>query len=152
MAECGQRSRGRRGDELNLLRPGGNYGWPYVGTDSLPTGGLNGKKKRGVKMTRVPGLIREGKGMEVTGRHEGFMRSILAWTPSATVTRLVFNDKRWLPLWRENKRHCAHTGWPNCIVARSGVHGVIPELFPQVLHRKVSEEASCLRVGLQYLC
>ena len=91
------------GDELNLLQSGGNYGWPYVsyGTDRLRIGGLNSKEKR-IRVPRVPGLIEKGKEVEATGRHKGFKRPVFAWVPSVGTTNLVFNDRRWFPLWRED--------------------------------------------------
>lgn len=91
------------GDELNLLRPGGKYGWPYVsyGTDSLLVPGLNGRGTE-VKLTRVPGLIGEAEQVEATGRHDGFVRPVFAWVPSVATSDFVFNDNRWFPLWHND--------------------------------------------------
>ena len=60
----------RGGDELNLIKPGRNYGWPFViyGTDyDLHQWPLSKQQ----------------------GRHEDYERPIYAWTPSIAVSNLI---------------------------------------------------------------
>ena len=72
------------GDELNLLEPGGNYGWPQVSY-----GVEYGRK------VNVPNA-------EEVGRHEGFTKPVFAWVPSIGISNLIVNDERWFPLWRDD--------------------------------------------------
>ena len=73
------------GDELNLLEPGVNYGWPFVSY-----GVQYGK----AMLRTVPD--------ESTGRHAGFARPVFAWVPSIAVSAMIVNDERWLPLWKDD--------------------------------------------------
>ena len=68
------------GDELNLLEPLGNYGWPQVsyGTDY-------GKKTLSIGAT--------------PGDHSGFVQPIYAWTPSIGVSELIEISGTAFPLW-----------------------------------------------------
>ena len=72
------------GDELNLLEPGGNFGWPSV-TYGVGYGG---------KIT-VPRH-------EDAGQHDGFIKPVFAWVPSIGISNIVVNDERSLPLWRDD--------------------------------------------------
>ena len=73
------------GDELNLLVPGNNYGWPHV------THGVNYGR-------RLPSVIEYRK----AGRHDGFAAPAFSWVPSIAVSALVVNDERWFPLWGDD--------------------------------------------------
>ncbi len=73
----------RGGDELNLLVPGGNYGWPIVSYG-----------------TKYDGRRLNNKG-EI-GRHDGFMRPAFAWVPSIGISSLVVNDEQAFPLWGDD--------------------------------------------------
>jgi cytochrome c2 len=69
------------GDELNLLRPGANYGWPLVtyGTDY---GAL------------IWPLSQQ------QGRHEGFQQPVYAWLPGVGISDLVQIQGERFPVWR----------------------------------------------------
>ncbi len=73
------------GDELNLLEPGGNYGWPQV-SYGIKYGG------------EVPPTMEE----EEVGRHDGFLRPALAWVPAPAVSAIAVNDERHFPLWKDD--------------------------------------------------
>ena len=72
------------GDELNVLEPGGNYGWPLV-TYGI---GLH-------RAITVPNA-------EEAGFHAGFTKPVFAWVPSIGISNLVVNDERWFPLWKDD--------------------------------------------------
>lgn len=60
----------RGGDELNRIRQGGDYGWPFV-TYGQPYG--------------LGDYVRPTK----TGTHVGFIEPLTQWTPSIAATELV---------------------------------------------------------------
>jgi len=67
------------GDELNLVLPGRNYGWPVVGYGVNYTTGL---------------AIHEGT------RHEGMEPPVHVWVPSIGVTGMLFYTGDRFPEWR----------------------------------------------------
>lgn len=66
------------GDELNILKPGANYGWPNV---SL------GRRYEGPWQSERPG-------------HAGFEPPVVYWTPSIATSGLVFYTGDRLPKWK----------------------------------------------------
>ena len=96
----GTRAEGRR--RVELLRPDSNDGWfsTSYGIHGLDGDQLHG---RGIGwLGQIPTLIGEAEQMERIGWHGRFVRPIFAWVPSAAIINLVFNDGRWLPLWRDD--------------------------------------------------
>ena len=73
----------RGGDELNLIEPGRNYGFPQV--------------SYGLPYWEWP-VREDGSG----GRHDGFTRPVFAWVPSPGISALVVNDRRAFPLWDDD--------------------------------------------------
>lgn len=80
------------GDELNLLLPGGHYGWPYV------TYGTHYEGQVAPCLAEVD----EKEKLTTTGRHGGFVRPVFSWVPSIVPSSLVVNDPRWFPLWGDD--------------------------------------------------
>ena len=80
----------RGGDELNVLEPGVNYGWPWVSYGIWYDGHDGG----GSRLPSVP--------LEWTGGHDAFARPAFAWVPSVAVSALIVNDDRWFPLWKDD--------------------------------------------------
>lgn len=71
----------RGGDELNLLQPGANYGWPLVtyGTDY---GAL------------IWPLSQQ------QGHHQGFQQPVYAWLPGVGISNLLQIQRERFPVWR----------------------------------------------------
>ena len=72
------------GDELNILRPGENYGWPLV---TLGVG--------------YGGLVRTTDPL-TTGDHGGFAQPVFSWVPSVGISSILVNDERRFPLWKDD--------------------------------------------------
>ena len=72
------------GDELNLLEPGLDYGWPSV--------------SYGVRNSSRDLFGDE----ETAGEHSGFALPVFSWVPSVPVSTLIVNDERWFPLWKDD--------------------------------------------------
>ena len=71
------------GDELNLVRPGLNYGWPYV------THGIQyGNKIWPYSKTQ--------------GRHDEYEKPVFSWIPAIGISNLIVNDSRYFPLWQDD--------------------------------------------------
>lgn len=66
------------GDEINILRPGGNYGWPIVSY---------GRTYPGPKQSDVPWK-------------EGFEQPVVFWVPSIAVSGMAFYTGNKLPKWK----------------------------------------------------
>ena len=71
------------GDELNLVRPGLDYGWPYA-----TYGILYGNRVWPYN--------------EAQGRHDGFEEPVFAWIPAIAVSNLIFSDSQQFPLWQDD--------------------------------------------------
>ena len=71
------------GDELNKIKTGKNYGWPYAlyGTDYGRFIWPSGSKQN---------------------HHEGYEQPIFVWTPAIAVSNLIGVEKDLFPLWRHN--------------------------------------------------
>ena len=91
------------GDELNLLAPGGNYGWPLV------TYGVGYGKT--VNVSKV----------EHWGQHDGFIKPVFAWVPAIGISSIAVNDERLFPLWRDDLLISSLTGRSLFRVRRAGV-------------------------------
>lgn len=95
------------GDELNLLEPGANYGWPLV------TYGLGGS-------TSLDEL--EG---EKLGIHDGFALPVFSWIPGIGISSVIVNDGRLFPFWKDDLLIASLAGSGNGLslfrVRRAGV-------------------------------
>ena len=87
----------RGGDELNLLEPGGNYGWPYA---SYGLGAIGGD----------------------TGEHAGFAKPAFAWNPAIGVSSVIVNDAGAFPLWKDDLLAASLTG--ACLAAECAGHAL----------------------------
>lgn len=78
--EMGQRG----GDEVNLLRPGRNYGWPLV--------------SKGLRYEGLP--VDYGKELGITFDMKDIEQPVLDLTPSPAISNLIIYDGKAFPKWR----------------------------------------------------
>ena len=71
------------GDELNLVRPGLDYGWPYA-----TYGILYGNRIWPYNKAQ--------------GRHDGFEEPFFAWIPAIAISNLIVSDSQQFPLWQDD--------------------------------------------------
>ncbi len=71
------------GDELNILRPSLNYGWPYV-THGIQYGSKTWPYNK------------------VQGRHDGFEMPVYSWIPAIVPSNLIISDSQLFPLWKND--------------------------------------------------
>jgi aldose sugar dehydrogenase len=66
------------GDEINILKPGGNYGWPVVSLGRTYQGPWHSEKFQ----------------------HEGMIDPVVYWTPAIAISGLMFYTGDKLPKWK----------------------------------------------------
>jgi glucose/arabinose dehydrogenase len=66
------------GDEINILKPGGNYGWPLISY---------GRQYPGPRQSEIPW-------------REGFEQPYVSWIPSIAVSGMAFYTGNKLPKWK----------------------------------------------------
>ena len=71
------------GDELNILRPNLNYGWPYV-THGIQYGNEIWSYTK------------------AQGRHDGFEMPMYSWIPAIAPSNLIISDSQLFPLWKHD--------------------------------------------------
>ncbi len=71
------------GDELNILRAGAHYGWPYV-THGIAYGNKIWPHSK------------------VQGRHDGFKMPVFAWVPAIAPSSIIVSDSQLFPLWQND--------------------------------------------------
>ncbi len=79
----------RGGDEINLIKPGKNYGWPVI---------TYGIEYRGVKV---------GDGLQ---QKEGMTQPVYYWNPSISPCGITFYEGNLIPEWKGNLFVCCLSG------------------------------------------
>ncbi len=74
------------GDELNLLLPGKNYGWPLY--------------SKGVNYDRTP--VDYGKELGIEFELDDIVQPVVDWTPAPAVSSFIFYEGSTFPEWRHN--------------------------------------------------
>jgi glucose/arabinose dehydrogenase len=103
----------RGGDEINVLKPGANYGWPVITYGKEYFGGLS---------------IGEGT------QKEGMEQPILQWTPSIAPSGMTFYTGSLFPRWKGNLFVGALAGQHLRRIVLRGKEVVEEEML---LHRKI---------------
>jgi aldose sugar dehydrogenase len=112
------------GDELNILRPGRNYGWPFVS---------DGRDYRGHYLSPVP-------------YRDGMERPHVVWVPSIAVSGMAFYTGDRFPGWRRNvfvgglrEGEIARTGQLQRIVFNDNWDELRRESLLRDLHQRIRD-------------
>ena len=112
------------GDEVNILKPGRNYGWPFV---------TDGRDYRGHYLTPVP-------------YRDGMERPHILWVPSIAVSGMAFYTGDRFPNWRRNlfvgglrEGEIARTGQLQRIVFNDNWDELRRESLLRDLHQRIRD-------------
>jgi glucose/arabinose dehydrogenase len=106
------------GDEVNILRPGRNYGWPFVS---------DGRDYRGHYLSPTP-------------YRDGMERPHIVWVPSIALSGMVFYTGDRFPNWRRNREgEIARTGQLQRIVFNDNWDELRRESLLRDLHQRIRD-------------
>ena len=112
------------GDEVNILRPGRNYGWPFVS---------DGRDYRGHYLSPTP-------------YRDGMERPHILWVPSIAVSGMMFYTGDRFPNWRRNlfvggmrEGEIARTGQLQRIVFNDNWDELRRESLLRDLHQRIRD-------------